>query len=82
MQCLGFFQMTATLISIVDIQKQTAVHWEEMMKEYKTYIKKAQKEKHAAESQFGVLESVKTALNRSLKEAKVAWMRLLLWPLH
>ena len=41
-----------------------------MMKGYKVAIGKAQKEKEAAESQFFVLKSEKTALSKSLEEAK------------
>ena len=72
MQRLGLFQMTAILIGTTDLQKQIVVHWEEMLKGYKASIEKAQKEKDAIESQFGMLESEKTTLNKSLEQAKVA----------
>ena len=42
------------------------------MKTYHAIFVKARKEKETVEGQFAVLESEKVALNKALKEAKVA----------
>ena len=65
--------MIATLIDTTDLQKQIVIHWEEMMNGYKTTIKKAQKEKEAAKSQFAMLKSENITFSNSLEKAKVAW---------
>ena len=42
------------------------------MNNYKAILQKAEKEKEIVEGQFAVLDNEKTALNKALKEAKVA----------
>ena len=62
--------MTAFLIGLADLYKYTQVDLERIMKQYESTISSAQKGKENAKSQFVMLKSEKTAMKKSLDEAK------------
>ena len=67
------FQITATLVSITNIHKQTDIAWKDSMRKSATVLEKSKKEKEVVESQFVVLESERTTFFESLEETKEPW---------
>ena len=71
------FQMTAFLVGVANLHRYTQLEWEMSTNSYKAVVVKAEKEKvkqekETFESQFAVLESEKTTLNKVVEEAKTA----------
>ena len=71
--------MTVCLVGTVNLHRYTQIEWKKSTNSFKKVLARADKEREktkketkAAESQFAVLESEKTALIKALKEAKAA----------
>ena len=75
----SIFQMTATLVGVVDLHRYTQIEWEKSTNSLKAAAAKAkkvkdkdEKEKEAFQSQLAVLENEKTTLAKAMEEAKMA----------